>query len=184
VEPGLSDSPLPPQRAARLNCWWVPRSERWESAFAVYVFNPRIADGLSPSPLPLSVIPEDSDPMTTAMHCLRLTGVAVALLAVPLQPVSADEVKAIETGGTGELTMCPVWGFSCNLYHHIDLPPRIATGDKVPVSFGSNPKQYDFPAAIIVMHDGNGCTVFSQLVKTENVEKIDVPSCHAVLEAQ
>jgi hypothetical protein len=122
--------------------------------------------------------------MTTKMHCLGLTVVAVALLAVPLQPVAADELKAVETGGAGDLTMCPVGGFSCNLYHHIDLPPRIAIGDKVQVSFGSNPKQYDFPAAIIVMHDGDGCTVFSQLVKTENVEKIDVPSCHAVPEAQ
>jgi len=79
--------------------------------------------------------------MTTAMHCLGLTVVVVALLAMPLQPVAADEVKAIETGGTGDLTMCPVGGFSCNLYHHIDLPPQISTGDKVPLSFGSNPKQ-------------------------------------------
>ena len=122
--------------------------------------------------------------MTTAMHCLGLTVVAVALLAVPLQPVAAVEVKAIETGGTGDLTMCPVGGFGCNLYHHIDLPLRISIDDKVPVSFGSNPKQYDFPAAKIVVRDGGGCTVFSQLAKTENVEKIDVPSCRAVPEAQ
>jgi hypothetical protein len=119
--------------------------------------------------------------MTTAMHCLGLSVVAVALLAVPLQP---DEVTAIETGGTGDLTMCPVGGFSCNLYHHIDLPLQISSGDKVPGSFGSNPKQYDFPAAKIVVRDGDGCTVFSQLAETENVEKIDVPSCHAVPEAQ
>jgi hypothetical protein len=113
-----------------------------------------------------------------------LTVVAVALLAVPLQPVAADEVRAIETGGTGDLTMCPVGGISCNLYHHIDLPLRISIGDKVPVSFGSNPKQYDFPAAKIVVRDDDGCTVFSQLVETENVEKIDVPCCHAVPQAQ
>jgi hypothetical protein len=122
--------------------------------------------------------------MTTAMHCLGLTVVAVALLAMPLQPVAADEVRAIETVGTGDLTMCPVGGFGCNLYHHIDLPLRISIDDKVPVSFGSNPKQYDFPAAKIVVRDGDGCTVFSQIVKTEDVEKIDVPSCHAVPEAQ
>ena len=122
--------------------------------------------------------------MTTAMHCLGLSVVAVALLAVPLQLAGADEAKVIETGGTGDLTMCPVGGFGCNLYHHIDLPPQISIGDKVSVSFGSNPKQYDFPAAKIVVRDGGGCTVFSQLVETENVEKIDVPSCHAVPEAQ
>jgi hypothetical protein len=76
-----------------------------------------------------------------------LTVAAVALLAVPLQPVAASEVKAIETGGTGDLTMCPIGGLGCNLYHHINLPLQISTGDYVPVSFGSNPKQYDFPAA-------------------------------------
>jgi hypothetical protein len=113
-----------------------------------------------------------------------LTVAAVALLAVPLQPVAASEVKAIETGGTGDLTMCPIGGLGCNLYHHINLPLQISTGDNVPVSFGSNPKQYDFPAAKIVVRDGGGCTVFSQLAKTENVEKIDVPSCRAVPEAQ
>jgi hypothetical protein len=122
--------------------------------------------------------------MTTATHCLGLTVVAVALLAVPLQPVAADEVKAIETGGTGDLSMCPVGGFGCNLYHHTDLPPQISIGDKVPVSFGSNPKQYDFPVAIIIVRDGDGCTVFSEVVETENVEKIDVPACHALPKAQ
>ena len=122
--------------------------------------------------------------MTTAMRCLGVTVVSAALLAVPLQPLAAEEVKAIETGGTGELTMCPVGGFSCNLYHHIDLPPRIAIGDKVPVSFGSNPKQYSFPVAKIIVRDGDGCAVFSQLATTENVEKIDIPSCHAVREAK
>ena len=122
--------------------------------------------------------------MTTATHCLGLTVVAVALLAMPIQPVAADEVRAIETGGTGDLTMCPVGGFGCNLYHHIDLPLQISTGDKVPVSFGSNPKQYDFPVAKIIVRDGDGCTVFSQVVETENVEKIDVPACYAVPQAQ
>ena len=56
---------------------------------------------------------------------------------------------------------------------------RFLYGDSVPF-----PPQYDFLAAKIVMRDGDGCTVFSQLVKTENVEKIDVRSCHPVPEAK
>ena len=92
-------------------------------------------------------------------------------------PAAADEVAAIATGGQGDLTMCPYMGYmGCNLYHHIELPPQIAVGDKVSVRFGSNPKSYDFPIARIV-RDGGKCTVFSQLKNTENVEKIVIAAC-------
>jgi hypothetical protein len=102
--------------------------------------------------------------MIAAMRHLGLAAVTVAffLAAVgSLRPVAADEVKAIETGSKGDLTMCPMRDFSCNLYHRIALPLQLTIGEKVSVSFGSNPKQYDFPVARIIVRDGGGCTVFS-----------------------
>jgi hypothetical protein len=91
----------------------------------------------------------------------------------------ADEMKAITTPGQGDLTMCPttfVMMRSCNLYHHIKVPPQIALGDRVKLRFGSNPKIYSFPVARIA-RDGANCTVFSQTNETENVEKIQIASC-------
>ena len=104
-------------------------------------------------------------------------GVAFLAAVGSLRPVAAGEVKAIETGSKGDLTMCPMRDFSCNLYHHITLPPQMTIGEKVKVSFGSNPKQYDFPVARIIVRDGGGCTGFGQLAETEDVEKIEVASC-------
>ncbi len=120
------------------------------------------------------------------MRRLELVAVTVTLLAAitSLQPLAAREVKAIETGGSGDLTMCPMRDFSCNLYHRIALPLQMTIGEKVNVSFGSNPKQYDFPVARIIVRDGGGCTVFSQLAETEDVGKIEVASCRVVSEAQ
>ena len=112
----------------------------------------------------------------------QLPFIAVLLTIASLQPLAAGEVKAIETGRSGDLTMCPMWTSSCNLYHHISLPARITIGDKVPVNFGSNPKDYNFPVARIVMHDNGGCTVFSQLTTAKDVQKIEVPSCRVAPE--
>jgi hypothetical protein len=101
---------------------------------------------------------------------------ALLVVAVSCRPIAADEAASISTGGKGDLTMCPWAQMSCNLYHHIKLPPKIAVGDKVRLRFGSNPKQYYFPVARIV-RDGDTCTVFSQLGKTTDVEKIEIASC-------
>jgi hypothetical protein len=119
--------------------------------------------------------------MIAAMRRLALTAVAVFLLAAvaPPRPVEAGEVTAIETSGSGNLTMCPLRAFgSCYLYHRVKLPLQMTIGDKVRVHFGSNPKEYDFPVVRIIVRDRGGCTVFSQLTKTEDVEKIEVPSCN------
>jgi hypothetical protein len=124
--------------------------------------------------------PRQAEAMIIAMSRIRLTAIAVTILAATT-PAMADEVTAISTGGQGDLTMCPYRG--CNLYHHIKLPPQIAVGDKVGLRFGSNPKHYNFPVARIV-RDGDTCTVFSQTAKTENVEKIEVASCPLAPRAQ
>ena len=89
------------------------------------------------------------------------------------------DVKAVSTPGEGNLTMCPVTFASmrsCNLYHHIKLPARIAVGNKVTVQFGSNPKEYGFPVARIV-REGDRCTAYSQTGETQAVEKIEIAPC-------
>jgi len=111
--------------------------------------------------------------MITAIPRIWLAAAAATILAATT-PATADEVRAVSTGGEGDLTMCPYTG--CNLYHHIKLPPQIVIGDKVRLRFGSNTKHYNFPIARIV-RNADTCTVFSQSTKTENVEKIEVASC-------
>ena len=115
------------------------------------------------------------------MRRIWLSAAMVGCLAVAgaSTPAAAEDVQAISTPGKGDLTMCPITFAvyrSCNLYHHIKLPPSIGVGGTVRVRFGSNPKHYNFPVARIV-RDGDGCTVFSQLAETENVEKIEIAAC-------
>ena len=111
---------------------------------------------------------------------------AGAILLLCAGAARAEEPHAITTPGKGDLTMCPVTFASmrsCNLYHHIKLPPQIAIGDKVKLRFGSNPKQYRFPIVRIV-RDGDRCTVYSQTTDTEDVEKIEIAPCGDATAAQ
>ena len=112
------------------------------------------------------------------MHAMRLAAIVFASLIAAAGPVVADDVTAITTPGKGDLTMCPEsWMYrSCNLYHHIRLPPHIEVGGKVTLHYGSNPKRYVFPVARIVQ-DGDGCTVFSQTDHTDDVENIAIAPC-------
>jgi hypothetical protein len=112
------------------------------------------------------------------MHPLRLAAIAFAGLVATAGSAAAADVTAITTTGSGNLTMCPEsWMYrSCNLYHHVKLPPHIEVGGNVVLHYGSNPKRYVFPVARIVQ-DGHGCTVFSQTAETDNVENIAVAPC-------
>src|SRR5580704_430302 len=88
-------------------------------------------------------------------------GILVAAAVPPL--AAADGPKAVETPGSGTLTMCHnrlVYN-DCNSYHHIAIPDRITVGDKFKVKFGSNPKDYEFPVALIV-RNGDACTLLSE----------------------
>jgi hypothetical protein len=128
-----------------------------------------------------------ADPMSLATHRFMWSIAAAGLLAATLAtPAAANEVTVIATPGMGNLTMCPVTFAvyrSCNLYHHIKLPPQITVGDKVRVRFGSNPKRYSFPIARIV-RDGERCTIYSQTTETEDVEKIEIASCSDAPQAE
>ena len=110
---------------------------------------------------------------------LRRAGSLVALLMLAAAAQAADGVTAIATDGSGTLTMCRSWLLfhSCQDYNNIVLPTQIAVGDKLPLNFGSNPKDYEFPVARIV-RDGASCTVLSQANgPPERVNKIEIASC-------
>ncbi len=111
-----------------------------------------------------------------AMPRILLAGAAAGLFAAVV-PSDADDIPSIATPGTGDLTMCSYRG--CNLYHHIKLPNRIAVGDTVRVTFGSNPKDYAFPV-VHITRDGDTCTVLSAPADDATpADKIEVASCRA-----
>jgi hypothetical protein len=91
-----------------------------------------------------------------------------------------DSVEAVEPGGPGELTKCRNWlvASSCKTYKHITLPPRIAVGDTITVTFGSSPKEYEFPVARIA-HKGRHCAIFSEADGDRHqIDKINVAPCY------
>jgi hypothetical protein len=91
-----------------------------------------------------------------------------------------DSVDAVEPGGPGELTKCRNWlvTSSCKTYKHITLPPRIAVGDTITVTFGSHPKEYAFPVARIA-HKGSHCAIFSEAEGDRHqIDKINVAPCY------
>jgi hypothetical protein len=103
---------------------------------------------------------------------------AALLLAGPAAP-AAGPPEAVTTPGSGILTKCRDWlvYLSCSTYHHIALPGRVAVGDDVKLTYGSNPKEYVFHIARIRRH-GDGCTILSsQSGAGEEAEKIEVAPC-------
>jgi len=113
----------------------------------------------------------------------RLSIAGLLLAAATGAPTAArepDSVLAVEPGGAGVLTKCRDWlvTTSCNRYHHIDLPPRIAVGDTISVSFGSRPKEFRFFVARIAQK-GRHCAIFSEAHGDRHeMDKINVAPCY------
>jgi hypothetical protein len=91
---------------------------------------------------------------------LRSLAFAAAILGSGAGAALAQPVNSITTPGTGVLNKCFTFMFFryCNTYHHIKLPEQIAVGDRVPITYGSNPKSYEFPVLRIRL-EGNSCTL-------------------------
>ena len=110
-----------------------------------------------------------------------IAGLLLAAAAVgPAAARQPDSVEAIEPGGPGELTKRRNWlvASSCKTYKHISLPPRIAVGDTITVTFGSSPKEYAFPVARIA-HKGRHCAIFSEAEGDRHqIDKINVAPCY------
>ena len=111
--------------------------------------------------------------------------IAGLMLAATVSATAArepDNVEAVEPGGPGILTKCRNWlvANSCNTYHHIKLPPRVAVGDAITVRFGSSQKEYTFPVARIA-HKGRHCAIFSEADGDQRqIDKINVAPCYRV----
>ena len=105
---------------------------------------------------------------------------AAAAIVSPTAAREPDEVTAVEPGGPGVLTKCRNWlvTTSCKTYQHIDLPPRIAVGDTISVSFGSHPKDFQFFVARIALKR-NHCAIFSETHGDRHeMDKINVAPCY------
>ena len=105
---------------------------------------------------------------------------ASLMVAVSFGAAAADAIEAVHPGGPGMLTKCRDWlvASSCRTYHHISLPSRIAVGDTITVSFGSDLKEYGFFVARIAL-EGDHCTIFSEATGDRHgMDKINITPCH------
>jgi hypothetical protein len=123
------------------------------------------------------------------MMPLRAWIAGLLLAGATVGPAAArdpDSVEAVEPGGPGELTKCRKWlvASSCKTYRHITLPPRIAVGDTITVTFGSSRKEYAFPVARIA-HEGRHCVIFSEAEGDRHqIDKINVAPCYRASEVR
>src|SRR5579863_812531 len=87
----------------------------------------------------------------------------LALITAPTMAGAADDIAAVTTPGSGALTICRDWIVheSCSTYHKVEVPDRIAVGDRIELTYGSNPKDYVFHVSGI-RRDANSCTILSE----------------------
>ena len=107
-----------------------------------------------------------------------LIGVGLTCLAMQEPASAADLGDAVMIEGSGVLTTCRSWIFftSCTT-HKVRLPERVAAGDRVNLSYGSNPKNYTFEIALIRL-EGDACTLMSESSRSNGEgEKIEVARC-------
>ena len=97
-------------------------------------------------------------------------------------PAFCASVNAVTTPGTGDFTICRSWVVydSCNTYHKVELPPRVAIGDDIDVTFGSNNKVYTFHV-VRILRQSKKCRILSNVSDPQGGgERIEVPNCHLV----
>lgn len=106
-------------------------------------------------------------------------GWALALVALLGGSAAASPpVTAVLTGGSGVLIKCYGWfsGGGCNIYHHIKVPPHIAVGQSIAITYGSNPKNYLFPVQRIKLR-GSRCRVYGGQ-ESGGEDKLIIAACH------
>jgi hypothetical protein len=112
---------------------------------------------------------------------LRRGALAAAVVTGLAPPALADTIEAVTTPRLGALTVCRSWVVynSCTTYGKVPLPERIAVGDKVKLTYGTNPKDYIFHVVDIRRQDGR-CTILSDASGgKENGEKLELTQCEA-----
>jgi hypothetical protein len=91
---------------------------------------------------------------------------------------AAEAITAIETPGTGTLTICRDWLVydSCSTYHNIAVPLHLTVGEEVKLTFGSNLKEVFLPVTAI-RRDSGHCIVLSSAAADKGGNKIDIDGC-------
>jgi hypothetical protein len=101
-------------------------------------------------------------------------------ITLMLSPAAlAQPLTAVTVSGKGVLTICRNWIVfrTCKPYDKIELPTQVAVGDKLDLTFGSNPKDYLFQV-VEIRKKGDGCLLLSSISKGhEDRERIEVPRC-------
>ena len=116
------------------------------------------------------------------MTRLPLAAVCAGIALAPSPAALAEPLAAVTVTGKGVLTICRNWILfrTCKPYDKIDLPPRIAVGDRLDLSFGSSPKDYLFHV-VEIRQKGEGCLLLSNISNGhEDRERIEVPRCEPV----
>ena len=106
--------------------------------------------------------------------------VAATLTIFGVGSAAAGEVGVVAPHSPGVLTKCRSWLMttSCNTYHHITLPSRIAVGETITIHYGSSPKEYRFAVVRIVVR-GDDCAIFNQADDNpQPTDNIYVARCH------
>lgn len=113
---------------------------------------------------------------------LPLAAVCAGIALMPSPAAFADPLAAVTVSGRGVLTICRNWLLfhTCKPYDKIDLPQRVAVGDRLDLTFGSNPKDYLFHV-VEIRQKGEGCVLLSNISKgREDRERIAISHCEPV----
>jgi hypothetical protein len=113
---------------------------------------------------------------------LPLAAVCAGIALSPGPAALADSLTAVTASGKTVLTICRNWIFfrSCKSYDKIELPQRIAVGDRLDLTFGGNPKDYLFHVVEIRLK-GEGCLLLSNVSNGhEDRERIEIERCEPV----
>ena len=109
-----------------------------------------------------------------------LAAVLLAVSVAPIAATAAETVAAVTTPRHGVLTICRSWIVhrSCKPYYKVPIPEHVAVGDRLKLTFGSNPKDYVFGVAQI-RRKGDGCTMLGHMGDgAEDGDRLEVSPCH------
>jgi hypothetical protein len=119
-----------------------------------------------------------------ARAALVLVGAALAVAFDRVPPGAAQEApSSVETPGRAVLQVCRSWFVTttCNQYGHVDVPGRIAIGDRLYLEFGSNPKSMTFEVAAIRLAADGSCTLYTDApapdIDESKVDKLTIAAC-------
>jgi hypothetical protein len=116
------------------------------------------------------------------MFRLLLAAVCAGIALAPIPTAFAEPLAAVTVSSKAVLTICRNWILfrSCKHYDKVELPPRIAVGDKLDLTFGGNPKDYLFHV-VEIRRKGKGCMLLSNISKgQEDRERIEIARCEPV----